>query len=631
MDVWQADDVASPRDNQIGGLAAPTTFPMRPGQALDVYYNGSKDTEGGVYDAGYYRGVIDKVWKPTPTGIQKVRVDYPDEFTHDTVELTRGQLYKPGTQPEQPAEEDGEVAVEVAAADLPGVDDSTRAYGLTEEQLATLKDLWYEQGHYSGVTRMWSLLKQRAEAAGAQPTFGIRNRQLRSWIGAQESKQLFKPVNAPKTYRPFELPSEPLRNLQMDTLDLGAYGGLKDAKQRWVQVIVDPATRYVWAMIHGGKSVKASKTIAGLVAMLGELRDGPLKHDAASQFNVFAADGSLLRKLRIATDSGSEFRPGSGRTFDDAAWDELSRTGLARDRSMFKAKYNLGQAPNQAAFVERMNSTIRQKLRLAVQAEQGTIQRTTATKERQRVGWKKLLARAVAAINDEVASATGKTPNEAMKSFVAEGPPTPAEGEPLTQDQQRKVEARRALEKQKKMTVGTRVRLVNLAREKAELLGRRKMETRWSEQVFEVDRIIKRGADTDAMAYEYQIRKTNGQAVKGTYKREQLQVIPALETEYVRDTSQKGLSKKLSEDGTIPRLVQSDGTWKSVLDGSSWAEKQVATLTDDEVGTMSRAKVMWRLVAYLRQGNTRDIAFKRLKDSLAAPDPSKVKVAILSK
>jgi hypothetical protein len=41
MDVWQADDVASPRDNQIGGLAAPTTWPMQPGQALDVWFNRS--------------------------------------------------------------------------------------------------------------------------------------------------------------------------------------------------------------------------------------------------------------------------------------------------------------------------------------------------------------------------------------------------------------------------------------------------------------------------------------------------------------------------------------------------------------------------------------------------------------
>ena len=83
----------------------------------------------------------------------------------------------------------------MAAADLPGVDDSTRAYGLTEEQLATLvKDLCrYESGHYAGVTRMWGLLKHRAEEAGAQPfDYGIRNRQLRSWIGAQESKQLLR-------------------------------------------------------------------------------------------------------------------------------------------------------------------------------------------------------------------------------------------------------------------------------------------------------------------------------------------------------------------------------------------------------------------------------------------------------
>ena len=210
MDVWQADDVISPRDNQIGGLAAPTTWPMRAGQAIDVWFNQSKDAADGLFSAGYYRGTIDKVSKPSATGIQKATVDFADDFTEATVDLKRSQLYAPGTQPEKPADDEGEVAVEVAAEELPGVDDSTRAYGLTEEQLATLKNLWYDEGHYSGVTRMWRLLKDKAEAAGAEPFYGIRNRQLRSWIAAQESKQLFAPVNAPKTYRPFERPIKPV-------------------------------------------------------------------------------------------------------------------------------------------------------------------------------------------------------------------------------------------------------------------------------------------------------------------------------------------------------------------------------------------------------------------------------------
>ena len=63
----------------------------------------------------------------------------------------------------------------------------------------------------------------------------------------------------------FNVPSAPLRFLQMDSMDLGAYGGLKGAKQKWVQVIVDPATRYVAASMHGGKSVDSRYTIENIV------------------------------------------------------------------------------------------------------------------------------------------------------------------------------------------------------------------------------------------------------------------------------------------------------------------------------------------------------------------------------
>ena len=79
-------------------------------------------------------------------------------------------------------------------------------------------------------------------------------------------------------------------------------------------------------------------------------------------------------------------------------WGHQGDAGLMNDRSMLIHSYNLASAPTQAAFVERMNSTIRQKLRLAVQAEQGTIQRSRATAQRQKVGWKPLLARAVSHI-----------------------------------------------------------------------------------------------------------------------------------------------------------------------------------------------------------------------------------------
>jgi hypothetical protein len=82
-----------------------------------------------------------------------------------------------------------------------------------------------------------------------------------------------------------------------------------------------------------------------------------------------------------------------------------------------------------------MNSTIRQKIRLAIQGEQGNIRRSTAKEARKKDGYAALLKRAVAAINDEVAASTGMTPNEYMQSYLTKGAPTPEEGKPLTADQ----------------------------------------------------------------------------------------------------------------------------------------------------------------------------------------------------
>eukprot|EP01046_Picozoa_sp_COSAG06_P003213 COSAG06_NODE_122_length_23062_cov_43.568990_4_plen_228_part_00 len=51
----------------------------------------------------------------------------------------------------------------------------------------------------------------------------------------------------------------------------------------------------------------------------------------------------------------------------------------------------------------------------------------------------------------------------------------------LDQDEARRIKQRAALAEQKRLTPGTVVRVVNTARQKAELVGRKKMESRWSE------------------------------------------------------------------------------------------------------------------------------------------------------
>ena len=74
---------------QYGGLAAVTTWPVRPGQALDVFFDG-KDS---AYQPGYYRGIVDVAGAPTKRGIQKLDIDFPDDRTNAKIDLKRSQLY----------------------------------------------------------------------------------------------------------------------------------------------------------------------------------------------------------------------------------------------------------------------------------------------------------------------------------------------------------------------------------------------------------------------------------------------------------------------------------------------------------------------------------------------------------
>ena len=72
-DGWEADD-------QIGGLAAATRFPLQPGMAIDVFFN-KPDSGAGTWKPGFYRGIVDTATKPTAkTKSQKVEVDFPGDM-----------------------------------------------------------------------------------------------------------------------------------------------------------------------------------------------------------------------------------------------------------------------------------------------------------------------------------------------------------------------------------------------------------------------------------------------------------------------------------------------------------------------------------------------------------------------
>ena len=92
--------------------------------------------------------------------------------------------------------------------------------------------------------------------------------------------------------------------------------------------------------------------------------------------------------------------------------------------------------------------------------------------------------------------------------------------------------------------------------------------------MFRVRQRNKRGGDTSNLSYAYKLEQTTGEPLEGSFMREELLVIPEMETEYLAGRSKAGLSKKLSAENTIPRMQEVNGKWKSILDGSSWAEKQ---------------------------------------------------------
>eukprot|EP01046_Picozoa_sp_COSAG06_P000525 COSAG06_NODE_15_length_35009_cov_18.895417_1_plen_77_part_10 len=74
------------------------------------------------------------------------------------------------------------------------------------------------------------------------------------------------------------------------------------------------------------------------------------------------------------------------------------------------------------------------------------------------------------------------------------------------------------------------VRRKDLAKGKAELKGALKMRPNWSEEVFKVVKVTKqKSKGLGNASFLYQIARTNGDAVKGSYRREELQIVPNME------------------------------------------------------------------------------------------------------
>jgi hypothetical protein len=137
--------------------------------------------------------------------------------------------------------------------------------------------------------------------------------------------------------------------------------------------------------------------------------------------------------------------------------------------------------------------------------------------------------------------------------------------------------------------VNTRVRLVNLATEKASLRGAKKMQARFSEEVFTVASVSKQARRSGSnVSFLYGLKRANGQGKDGRYHREQLQIVPEM-----KDTWNPGPSKgrdfvqKLRRDGTISGWDEKHNRYERT--GKTWSEQQVDKLGENTSGTYPSA------------------------------------------
>ena len=188
-------------------------------------------------------------------------------------------------------------------------------------------------------------------------------------------------------------------------------------------------------------------------------------------------------------------------------------------------------------------------------------------------------------------------------------------------------EARAARKRMERLTVNSRIRLVNKATQKAELRGRRKMEPRWSEELYTVRQANRRDGAAGNAAYTYKLSKSTGAPMDGTYQREELLLVPSLETEYLEGPPLPGSLARLErpDTGGLRTIPQ-----RGVRDGDTWAEQRVAELVDaGQTGELTRSKLLWRLVSYLQQSRARTIAgvrgeaLGRLRESVTPFDKTR--------
>ena len=311
-----------------------------------------------------------------------------------------------------------------------------------------------------------------------------------------------------------------------------------------------------------------------------------------------------------------------------------------------------GQFRGGSLHIERLWSTLRTKLKLAASAEFGGISRKKAVDARKDTyskaderagigtygqskgsqGWTTWVRRAIDAINDEKVAGTDLSPNAYLRTYVTEGKAAlereTADGDDAELDK----DGKRQLAWQAELTVGSMVRRKDLAKSKVELKGKLKMVPNWSEEVFRVTKVTtQKSKGLGNASYLYQIARTNGDAVKGSYRREELQIIPTMESEWYGVTAGREHADELRRTGVITRYDEQAG--KFVRDSTTWAEREVAKIPRARYGDLRYEQVLRRLEQYMKQGMNKRDALERLTQSLDTQRPANAssRLAIMAK
>eukprot|EP01043_Picozoa_sp_COSAG02_P076848 COSAG02_NODE_16533_length_1076_cov_1.328557_1_plen_308_part_00 len=301
-----------------------------------------------------------------------------------------------------------------------------------------------------------------------------------------------------------------------------------------------------------------------------------------------------------ASDQGVEFKGG----FTDATRQDLLDAGLITSGDRFVHRLNLASAPTQATHIERLWSTLRTKLKLAAQAEFGGIARKVAkdarrgtyTKKDEREGrgtygqsksaqgWTTWVRHAIEAVNEERAVGTGIAPNDYLRTFVTRGKAALERKTAEGADTELDAKGARQLKRQEEVTVGTMVRRLDLAKAKSSLKD--KFAPNWSEEVFRVVKVTKqKSKGLGNASFLYRIGRTNGDAVKGSYRREELEVVPTMQDTWVGAPS-KGREYidelGLRTEGTISKWDERHN--RPVRDGSTWVERDISSRQNSVLG-----------------------------------------------